>query len=150
MYNGKKILLRKHPIKSIILIDSYKMEKFWFADPADLKLEIDKYLKEYMALDGQTNMEEFQQKMFTQMEAYCNFINNYVGIYPAIDSSLYMILSNEPIIEDDIRIQWKTATKSRFKISQGYGTHREMLSGDFLEKNIKILKEIFVDINTER
>lgn len=143
---AKELERRGIIIKNIILIDSYKMEKFWFADPEDLKLEIDKFLAEYLALDGQTNIEEFQHKMYCQMETYCNFINNYVGIYPAIDSSLYMILSNEPVIEDDIRIQWKTATRNKFKVSQGYGTHREMWSGHFLEKNIQILKELLLDI----
>ena len=136
-------------INSIILIDSYMLQKFWYADLNDLKLEVDKFMDEYIQEDNEKSLS-LQEEMFEQMSIYCDFINNYVGIYPKIGSSIYMLLSDEAIDNsDDLRLRWESATIRKFVHLQGVGSHTEMWRGDFMKTNINImlpvLQELWVD-----
>lgn len=69
------------------------LEKFWFADPKVLVIEVDKYLEEYLSVD-EVSVDGLRNEMLQQMSAYCDFINNYKGIYSPIHTDIYMITSN--------------------------------------------------------
>lgn len=129
-------------VRHIVFIDSYRLNKFWFADPSDLKVEVDKFFDEYVPMDKGMNLEEFHNDMFRQMSTYCNFINNYEGIYPEIEASMYMILSSEEVADIDVRLQWEYSTRNQYKMYQGYGTHMEMWRNEFLPKNLELLVTI--------
>lgn len=139
----KELEKRGYYVDQLILVDSYMLEKFWFADPKDLVIEVDKYLDEYLSKDDISN-SDLRSEMLNQMSNYCDFINDYRGIYSPINSDIYMITSNEPIInkETDSRISWKNATMGSYYLYHGFGSHREMWRTNYLEKNMVILNKI--------
>ncbi len=142
----KELENRGITIKNIVLIDSYMLQKFWYADPNDLKLEVDKFIEEYIQEDNKKS-RSLQEEMFKQMSTYCDFINNYVGVYPKVGSSIYMLLSDEAIDkDDDLRLRWESATNRKFTFLHGVGSHTEMWRGDFMKTNIKVMLPVLQEL----
>lgn len=139
---GKALEAKNHPVKAIILLDSYR-KKFI---PEDTPDDISKMKEEALEAFG----ENISLSTIHDLNAYYHFINHQLKDYEGqvnipvylITSSNRMTFGNRLINQQPFFKSWDDCTRSTYYEIQGYGAHAQMLQGEYVAANFEIIEKI--------
>jgi fengycin family lipopeptide synthetase D len=151
---AKVLIETGHHVSDIIFLDSAKSFVLIEEESEDAKKLAEQQDKEFieeneklikgMFGDNQAVIE----KAIERMRNYHKYTRSVINS-GQINSNIHLIISQQQDNEGeaDLCEGWREATTGEFKVYNGFGSHFDMLSTGYIDKNAAIIKEILEEIN---
>ncbi|TKH36518.1 non-ribosomal peptide synthetase [Paenibacillus polymyxa] len=151
---AKVLIETGHHVSDIIFLDSAKSFVLIEEESEDAKKLAEQQDKEFieeneklikgMFGDNQAVIE----KAIERMRNYHKYTRSVINS-GQINSNIHLIISQQQDNEGeaDLSEGWREATTGEFKVYNGFGSHFDMLSTGYIDKNAAIIKEILEEIN---
>ncbi|QUI24146.1 amino acid adenylation domain-containing protein [Vallitalea pronyensis] len=150
---AKELEKRHKKVSDILMIDAYRRHQ------VDAKEEITAFKKEKLeqaflnVIQGDEGHEEaaatmdfFVSKAMDQTQKYMAYFQTMTN-EGTIHANIYMLKSNESIVEDPERY-WEKVTTGVVQVVEGIGNHEHMLSDpSYVKQNGKLVREILDEIS---
>ncbi|MBU3178941.1 hypothetical protein KPL47_21770, partial [Clostridium estertheticum] len=146
-----KVLENKgYEVSNIIMIDSNVMGLVKSSLSDSLRYEIVNNVKSFFNVNGFYGFQaSIEERVIRTYEKYSEYSNRNIT-EGKVNANIHIISSsNENGMNGkfDYLLKWTDHTLKEIIIYNGYGTHKEMLSLGYCEKNVAIIKNILNEFN---